>query len=216
MKKIFVIIGAVVLFAGIFLFAVFREKGNTPLIYSDNTDRVILTTEGREFTLRDLAFYIGFQEKKVDEQAQIYDPEHPANYWNTHTNGKFLKVLALESAMDMMLHDWYYSKMAEGEGLALNEEEKELASDAAADYVSDLGEEGLKALGISEEEVSDTCKIIALSEKYIQGLSEASGRDTAVFECGGIAWDEEKEKLKLRYDEELKRRIPMGKITLEY
>lgn len=213
MKKFFAIIGVAALFTGIFCFAVLREKSNAPLLYAENLDRVILRTNEKDFTLRELAFYIGFQENKVNEQALIYDPEHPANYWNTHTNGIFLKTEALESAIDMMLHDWYYGKDAKAEGIVLSEEEKALTRASASDYWSDIGEEGGRALGLSASDVDGICMEIALAEKRMDELSLSSGRDRAVFESGGAAWGEEKKALNPEIDKDLMRRIPIGTIT---
>ncbi|MBQ7506921.1 MAG: hypothetical protein IJT05_06280 [Lachnospiraceae bacterium] len=213
MKKFFVIIGVAAIFTGILCFAILREKSNAPLLYSENLDRVIVRTGEREFTLHDLAFYIGFQENKVNEQALIYDPAHPSNWWNTHTNGKFLKTEALESAIDMMLHDWYYSKDADAEGFALTEEEQRFVESAASDYFWDLGEDGLKALGLTPEDVNGVCERIALSEKRMDELARESGLDRAVYESGGKVWEEEKAALNPVIDKDLLRRIPMGNIT---
>ena len=61
MKKFFVKIGIVAFLVLFFVVIQNREKKIEPLVYQDNLDRVIVTADGRAFTLRDLSFYTGFQ-----------------------------------------------------------------------------------------------------------------------------------------------------------
>ena len=214
MKKFFVIIG-IAAFLTLFLVIILnRDRQIEPLVYEDNLNRLIVTADDHMFILHDLSFYVGFQEGKVQEQAKIYDPEHPWNYWNVHTNGEFIKITARDNAIDMMIHDWYYSKQAAENGLTLTEEELALSEDAAADYWSDLSDRGKEVLGLTREDVSSICRDIALAEKYMIQLSNESGRDIAVFRTGGKAWEDLKDSLPIFYEKETIRRIEFGRITV--
>ena len=45
-------------------------------------------------TLKDIAFYVAYEEKTVQEQAILYNPDNPRQYWNVYTDGQFVKLTA--------------------------------------------------------------------------------------------------------------------------
>ena len=175
---------------------------------------VAVTVEGEDLTLRDLAFYVAYEEKEVQEQALIYDSENPSRYWNIHTNGEFIRVAARDAAVDMMIHDYVYSLEATQQGYSLTDEEESLCSSTASDFWSDLDSDQQAALGISEETVYDTCMDIGLTDKYLADLSNESGRDLALYETGGKLWDEKRDGMDIVYNDQVLERIEMGTITV--
>lgn len=198
----------------IFVLAAVHNKETENLIYRDSLSLTAATVDGQVLTLRDLAFYIAYQELKVDEQARIYDPDHPSNYWNAHTNGEFLRVTARKAAVDMMIHDYVYSREAATKGIALDPEEEAMCDSSAYDFWSDLTENQREALGIPEEQVYTVCRQIGLAEKYLMELSEENDRDLAVYETGGKAWEEKRDAMDIQTNEQVLKRIQMGQIIL--
>ena len=63
------------IFLLIFLLSVLKKfvEGEEWLVYADSLELVVADVNGQELTLRDLAFYIAYDEMFVEEQAQIYD-----------------------------------------------------------------------------------------------------------------------------------------------
>ena len=50
------------------------------LVYSQALDEVAVTVNGTDLTLRDVAFYVAFEEEQVEEQACEYNPEDTSEY----------------------------------------------------------------------------------------------------------------------------------------
>lgn len=202
------------LIAVAFVIAVIHDKLTEELVYSESLDLVAVTVEGEDLTLRDLAFYVAYEEKVVQEQALIYDAEHPLRYWNIHTNGEFMRVTARKAAVDMMVHDNVYGKEAMEAGYSLSEEELAVCDATASDFWSDLTAAQQSALGISEETVYDTCRNIGLVEKYLADLSRKEGRDLPLYETGGKLWEEKRDSMDITYHDRVLNRIEMGSITV--
>ncbi len=213
-KAVFVIIVIAAVVALGFLIAVIHDKQNEELVYNQSLDLVAVTVEGEDLTLRDLAFYIAYEEKEVQQQALIYDSENPTRYWNIHTNDEFIRVTARDAAVDMMIHDYVYSLEAAEHGYSLSDDEENLCESTAADFWSDLSSDQQAALGITEETVYDTCMDIGLSDKYIADLSKESGRDLALYETGGKLWDEKRDGMDIKYNDQVLDRIEIGTITV--
>lgn len=217
MKKgriVLVVILAAAVLVVLFLIAVFHDDHKEELVYSQSLDLVAATVEGEDLTLYDLAFYIAYEEGKVNEQAMIYDPDDPQAYWNIHTNGEFLRIAARDTAVDMMIHDYVYARDAVKSGISLSAEEEEACRNTAEDFWNDLTEEQRKALGIPEEQVYTVCRQIGLAEKQAIHLHETEGRDLASYGVGGKAWEEQRDSMDIRYNMEVLDRIEMGTITL--
>lgn len=80
-------------------------QGEEWLVYADSLELVVADVNGQELTLRDLAFYIAYDEMFVEEQAQIYDAEDTSRYWNLKTNNVYVRQLSKQSVMEKAVHD---------------------------------------------------------------------------------------------------------------
>ena len=96
-----------------------------PLIFSESLEEVVATVDDRPLRLKDLAFYVAYQEKSVQEQAIVYDPESPQRYWNVLVNGKFIRKEAKDAVLEMAIHDEVFYRMALSEGVKLDTEEEQ-------------------------------------------------------------------------------------------
>ena len=214
MKRFFAIIAIAAIFTLLFVFAARRDRKTETIVYREHLSETVATLEGEALTLKDLAFYVGYQEQKVDFQAQLYDPKHPKNWWNTHTNGEFLRVTARTDAVDMLLHDTYFFRRAEEAGLSLTPEETALAESAAYDFWTDLSDKGKEALGITAEDVETTCERIALAQKAQLSLCGETGLDYEAYDVGGKGWEDIKAGLKITTEDTLLSRLAFGTITI--
>ena len=106
--------------------------------YKKNLDEVCVTVDGKEFTFRDLAFYVAYEELTIQEQALVYDADNTKKYWNLHINGEFVRVAARESAIQMAIHDQIFYEMAMEEGILLTEEDKQALIEGILDGTIDM------------------------------------------------------------------------------
>ncbi|MCC3263979.1 hypothetical protein LLE87_38060, partial [Paenibacillus polymyxa] len=79
-KRIAKLIG-VILCAGVVVYALINMgDGRGPLDYNAHMDDAAVTIDDEEVTFRDLAFYILFEERKVEEQAKVYNADYTKDF----------------------------------------------------------------------------------------------------------------------------------------
>ena len=71
-----------------------QQVQRTKLVYADSLDMVALTVDEEELDLRDMAVYVALQEKKVQQDALVYNPDKPESYWNAYTNQHFVRAMS--------------------------------------------------------------------------------------------------------------------------
>ena len=136
------------------------------LVYNEALDKTAVTVDDVSLTLKDIAFYVAYEEKTVQEQAILYNPDNPRQYWNVYTDGQFVKLTAKQAALDMAVHDEIFYQMAVAEGVKLDVTEQEYLENDESDFWSDLEDWQREQLGISEEELDSEMEKIALADKY--------------------------------------------------
>lgn len=76
-----------------------------PLVYRESLDEVAAQINDETLTLRDMAFYVGYEEYQIQQEALVYDPDDPNRYWSMRVEGGFMNAVARKNAMQMALHD---------------------------------------------------------------------------------------------------------------
>ena len=190
-------------------------KQRSKINYKDDLDEVAICVDGEELTLRDMAFYVAYQEGEVDKQARVYNPEDPHKYWITPINGQYIQQAAKEAMIQMAIHDEIFYKMALEEGVSLTQEEESSLENTMEDFWYDLlDREGNEALGVTEEEIRDTMVKIALAQKYQQLYAEIQGCSSEDFAYGTDRYLRLMEAHRVEIKEELWKRIQLGVITV--
>lgn len=180
-----------------------------------NLDEPVVTVDGEELVLRDLGFYILFEEHKVEEEAEIYNDRRTKDFWNIHTNGFFLQAQAKDAVLQMAIHDRIFYRAAQEAGLVLTTEEKETLENARTDFWADLYEEQLERIPGTFESVNETLKEIALAEKYQFRLAKALDTTYAGLNWGGYDYEQLLEKEhEVKVNQRVWRRVILGDITL--
>ena len=136
------------------------------IVFKEHLDETVLEVDGEKYPLRELAFYVAYEEQLIQQQALAYDTGNPNAYWNTHMNGHFVRVKAREEAMNMAIHDLIFYEMANTLGMELDQEEIDYATGRSEDFWMDLGDYGREQLGISQEELTEDLLRMALAQKY--------------------------------------------------
>ena len=95
-----------------------------PLVYRESLDEVAAQINGEKLTLRDMAFYVGYEEYQIQQEALVYDPDDPNRYWSMRVEGGFMNAVARKNAMQMALHDELFYQMAMEEGITLDDNDQ--------------------------------------------------------------------------------------------
>ena len=191
--------------------------GRGPLIYSEHLDDVAVTVDEKEVTFRDLAFYILYEERKVEEQARIYNPDYTKDYWNLHTNDTFIQEEAKDVVMGMVVHDYLFYQMAVAEGMdTLTASEEDELAFAITDFWEDMLDVQWENLPCDEETINEQIRIVAIAEKYQDYLAKEQGPSQAAYKYDGYYYSLIRDEHSVRINKKLWQKFVMGDITLEH
>lgn len=185
------------------------------ITFREHLDDTVLTLDGTAYPLRELAFYIAYEEQTIQQQALVYDAEEPEKYWNTHVNGHFTRLRARQEAMNLAIHDFIFYEEAESVGLSLDEDEIDYATQRGADFWMDLGEYGQQALGITKEELTEDLLRMALAQKYEQLYAAMENVEPEDCQLGGMVYEELLKEHTYQIKTRVWEGIQMGRVTLK-
>ena len=160
------------------------------LVYNEALDKTAVTVDDVSLTLKDIAFYVAYEEKTVQEQAILYNPDNPRQYWNVYTDGQFVKLTAKQAALDMAVHDEIFYQMAVAEGVKLDVTEQE--------YLE-----------------NDEMEKIALADKYQSIYAEMNQKEYEAYNFNGEAYEALLSELKYSVNEKVWDRVDFGSVTLD-
>lgn len=183
--------------------------------FCEHLDDTVLELDGQEYPLRELAFYVAYEEQIIQEQALVYDASNPNAYWNTHINGHFMRVQARDEAMNQAIHDFIFYEMAGELGMELDQEEIDYATGRSEDFWMDLGETAQMRLGITKEELTEDLLRMALAQKCQQlyaAMQDALEND---YDVNGAAYETLLEAHTYKIRDRLWEGVSMGHVTLD-
>lgn len=197
--------------------ASYREQGKRQkLLFPESLDLVVVTVDGELVTLREMAFYIAYEEGSMEDAAIIYNPDNTDEYWRLYTNHTFLREQAKQTVVDMTIHDTLFSQMAAKEGVVLSEAEEQYLANEQQDFWSDLTEEQRERLSVSEETLDETMRKMALAQKYQSILAEMEQVDYEDYSIGGMEYEKLLAQHTCELDETTWDRVPFGSITVDH
>lgn len=195
--------------------ALYRAKEIRKVNYLEHLNERAVTIDEREYTFRDLAFYLAYQEMTTEKQAKVYDLEQTGKYWNIHANGIFIRVEARDTAMEMAVHDVIFYQMALENQIELTQEETDYMENQKMDFWNDLEEEGQERLGVSFEEISETFEHMALAQKMQKIFADTKGVDYREYNVNEDMYRELLKEHTYEINEKLWKRLNFGKIIIE-
>lgn len=196
--------------------AVYTRAQKRPLSFNESLDLVVVTVDGRELTLRELAFYIAYEEQRIEADARVYDPEDTGKYWRIYTNHTFLREKGKQTVVDMAVHDEIFYQLAMTENMELTAKEETYLANSQYDFWSDLEEEQRESLGVSEDVLKESMRRIALAEKYQYLLAEMKNTDFEEYSVAGAAYQRMLEEHEYEVDASIWDRIRFGSITIDH
>ena len=183
--------------------------------FREHLDDTVLSLDGEKYPLRELAFYVAYEEQLVQEQALAYDPTDPNSYWNTHMNGYFIRIRARDEAMNQAIHDLIFYDMAIDMGMELDQEEIDYATGRSEDFWMDLGETGQTRLGITQAELTEDLLRMALAQKYQQLYAAMQDVPEEDYDVSGAAYETLLGEHTYKIKDRIWEGISMGHVTLD-
>lgn len=192
-----------------------ESRQRDPLVYRDSLEMKAVTVNGNELTLRDLAFYVAYEEAEVQRQAVVYDADNPIRYWNANMGGTYTRVAARNISMQMAIHDEVFYQMAMEEGMELSEADESALADVEQDFWSDLIMiDGDQRMGISEKDIQMTMRKMALAQKYQEIYAELNNKSYEDYDFTEAPYKKLLKKQDYKIHDKVWKRVSMGSITL--
>ena len=198
--------------------AVSLRSGGRKTYYTmpEALDKTVIVVDGTELTVQDVAFYIAYQEQQVEKEAYTYNPKDTREYWRSYTNGTYIRTEAKRAVVQMVVHDEIFYQFAKEEGLTLEEADETYLANAQYDFLSDLGEEGVAALGVSEDVLKKSMEKIALAEKGQQLYAKEHALEYDDYSVGSPAYTQLLEEHDYSVVDENWNRVHFGSITVNH
>ncbi len=193
------------------------NTGRGPISYQDHLEDVAVTIDGKPVTFQDLAFYILFEERKVEEQARIYNPDSTKDYWNLHTNDTFIQEEAKDVVMGMAIHDHLLYQLAVSEGMdKLTAGEEDELQFAITDFWEDMLDQQWEHMPCDKAIIEDQLRVVAIAEKYQNHLAKEQGPSQAAYKYDGYYYSLIRDEHKITINKKLWNRFVLGDITLKH
>ena len=193
------------------------REGRGPLNYNEHLDDVAVTIDDVDVTFKDLAFYILFEERKVEEQAKVYNRDSTKDCWNLYTNETFIQSASKEAVLDMAIHDHLFYQLALAEGMdSLTESEEDELACAITDFWEDLLDVQWDKLPCDEETINAQIRLVAIAEKYQDYLAKEQGPSQAAYKYDGYYYGLIRDEHSVKINKKLWKRFVIGDITLKH
>lgn len=207
---IFLII-VIIIFMGIGGFALTHDR---EFHYLDHLDETFVTVDDKELPLRDLGFYIIYQETIGDSMAYEYDAEDNHKFWSRRANGTFISTYARQGAVAMAVHDEIFYQEAISHNITLTDDEYTLTEQRLQDYLNAITIEQLDAVALTEDDIRATIHKIALAEKYMIQYAQETGHYYEEYNITGDAYFDILQQHEVKENKYLVNKLSLGKISI--
>lgn len=216
MKKVIKYFIIAIVCLGLLGVCIYSWESQQQLTYGDCLEETAFEVDGEFVEMKWLAFYIIYEEREVEQQAMIYNPDCTADYWNLHINGVFIREDARDTIMKMAVHDYLFYCEAVKAGLQLDATEQRRLENTEADFWMDLLDEQADNLPVSDEYLVETMRRIALAEKYQAQLARQEGHSYTSYSWNGGYYNKWLETQDVTINDKIWDRISVGNITLTH
>lgn len=210
-----------IVMGGIFLMMVVSSitkrlwQGTDWLVYSESLDKTAVVVNGQGLTLRDMAFYIAYDEMIVEEQAQIYDATDTTRYWNLKTNDVYIRQLSKKNVMKKAVHDEIFYQLAVAEKMELSEEEERQITEVQETFQDNVMTEAkLERMGVSQNDINASIRKIGIAQKYQSIYAEINQYDMEELEIEGEAYNMMLADYRYWINDDVWDRVNYGDVTL--
>lgn len=195
----------------------YSASSKKPLVYEEHLGDVAATIDGEELTLDDIAFYVVYEEKQIEEQALIYNADSTKDYWNLHIDGVFIAADAKKAAIGMAIHDYIFYKKAVEMGMELDAEEEIYLENRIEDFWMDLFDEQLERMPTTEDKINSSIYKMALAQKYQEYIALENGRLFHEYDWDGYDYTKlEEAEHKVKINKKVWNKVKLGDITLNH
>ena len=203
-----------------YIFYMKWQKEKNIFVYEEHLNDIVVTVGEQSVTLREFGYYIAKMEKDVQENALIYNPKDPMEYWNVHFSAGLDSGYMFEYAWNYALADCVcdliFFQKGQDEGYNLSENGYKQAKIQAEEFYTMLSTEQIEKTGLTMDLITMVEERRLLVQSYTNSFmeeNELSGYVDNIMECisGNNSMVMESEVV---CNEDMKSNIRMGTITV--
>jgi hypothetical protein len=203
--------------AGMAFYSYWKGSLRSKLVYPESLELVAATVNGNELTLRDVAFYVAYEEDEVEQQAYVYNPDDTNIYWNMHANYTYIRKAARNAAIQMAIHDELFYRMALAEEIELSDEDESILAEKSEETWTDLVDYGKDVrLGVTREDIEETLRKIAYADKMQYIYANMQGLDEEDYDFTSDSYLDFLGKQDYKISEDVWGRVDFGNVTLTH
>lgn len=189
----------------------------TPINLRNHKNETVVRVDGDIITVKDMAFYIMYEECLVENEAEIYNKKSTKDFWNIHTNGYFMSAQAKKAALGMAVHDRIFYEEALKNNIVLTSDEKDELLNSQNDFWDDLYPSQKENMLASSEEIDRTMYEIALAEKYQLSLAKEKGFTYHSLDWNGYDYEQlEENEHEVKVNKSFWHSVVFGEITIHH
>lgn len=190
-----------------------KESGS--LVYAESLDEVAVEVNGQALTLRDLAFYIVYDETLMEEQAEFNAANDMGRIWDVATSGQYLIQASKDDTMEKVIHDEIFYRMALEEGMELTQaDEEDIVSAQTRVWHNVIYGDKLERLGVTEDDINAAIRKIGVAQKYQYIYAGMQLADSAEYDFNGAGYRRLLEENRYEIRNDVWDRVDFGNVTL--
>lgn len=188
-ENIILCICALVIILSIVLFFAIRSNNKHNFKFNEHLEESVFTltncptndvNSSVNISLKEVSYYILVAEANVNHTASLYNPDNMHSYWNLYIDNTFMKTIAKDTCLDMVIRDniYYYEALSHDTLLTTAESQSVLNE---AEYI--YGNLTAKQVNNTELSLEDLYNIrykIALATKYILSISSDNSNNSSL------------------------------------
>lgn len=189
----------------------------TPINLRNHKNETVVRIDGDNLTVKEMAFYIMYEECLVENEAEIYNSKSTKDFWNIHTNGYFMSAQAKKAALGMAVHDRIFYELALKNNIVLTEAEEEELRNSQNDFWDDLYPSQKENMLADFEDIDRTMYEIALAQKYQLSLAKKKGFTYHSLDWNGYDYEQlEKNEHEVKVNKSFWHSVVFGEITIHH
>lgn len=224
-QKIIIIAAAVVLLAVIVGYYFYNEKNRKEFLLEEHLDETVFTVNETEITLKEVMYYIMDIEAYTNQQAIIYNPNDPTEYWSRHLSAgddsAYIHAIAKEQVYEVCIVDYLYILEAEENTFSLSDKAVDTANEEALELYNSMTDKQKSSAGFELEDIEAMKQKEMLATAYAEFLANNTDwTDTVVSPATEMSYNGEffqeniLSKYKISINKDLWEEIQLGKLTI--
>lgn len=178
--------------------------------------KAVATVDGHAIRVKDLSYYTLLEERVVEKQAMIYNPDSTKDYWNIRMDGKIMSTLVKRTILGNTIHDYLFYEEAKKADITLTAEEQEYLKNAQTDFWEDLLDQQWERLPASEDYINEQIRRAAIVQKYQRQLANEMGVTEASLNWDGYEYSKILKKHSVRNHKKVLDRLRVSELTIHH